>query len=177
MMTSKTMKAKLTGLVFLALVCASCATQRLTPEEKQAQREHIAQMVADSLNGGRFKVMLDYVLPLRMPPHHLTSPYEVALRGDTLRSYLPYFGVVYSVPYGGGEGLNFDAHINSYQCQQVKRDMYRVEVVASRPDDIYVYTFDIYNNGKAELKVTCRNRDLICFTGEMDLDWNKQQKQ
>ena len=166
----KLMKAKLIGIIVLAVVCASCATSRLTPAEKQARRQQIAQMVSDSLLTGRFKVTLDYVLPLRMPPHHLTSPYEVSVKGDTLKSYLPYFGVVYAVPCGGGEGLIFDARISGYQHTLLRNGQHRVEVLVNRPEDMYVYTFDVFDNGRAELKVTCRNRDLICFTGEMELN-------
>ena len=126
-------------------------------------------MVADSLESAHFRVVFDYVIPTRMQPRHLTTPYEVRVKGDTLNSYLPYFGVVYQVPYGGGEGLIFDAHIDGYQCHKVKRDMYRVEIYMNRREDSYVYTFDIFDNGHADLKVSCRNRDFISYRGQMDM--------
>ena len=156
-------------MVVMMAVCTSCAMQRLTPAEKEARQQQVAQMVADSLEGAHFKVVFDYVIPTRMQPRHLTTPYEVRVKGDTLNSYLPYFGVVYQVPYGGGEGLIFDAHIDGYQCHKVKRDMYRVEVYMNRREDSYVYTFDIFDNGHADLKVSCRNRDFISYRGQMDV--------
>ena len=163
------MKARFIGMVVMMAVCASCTMQRLTPAEKEARQQQVAQMVADSLEGAHFKVVFDYVIPTRMQPRHLTTPYEVRVKGDTLNSYLPYFGVVYQVPYGGGEGLIFDAHIDGYQCHKVKRDMYRVEVYMNRREDSYVYTFDIFDNGHADLKVSCRNRDFISYRGQMDV--------
>ena len=164
------MKAKSIALaVVTALVCASCAMQRLTPAQKLERQQRIAQMVADSLYASHFTTTFDYVIPMRMEPRHLTSPYEVSIKGDTLKSHLPYFGVVNSIPYGRNEGLIFDAHIDDYQCRQVKSDLYRVEVFVNRPEDLYVYTFDVFDNGRTELKVICRNRDLICFTGQMNL--------
>lgn len=153
----------------LAVACISCTVSRLTPAEKEARQQQVAQMVADSLEGAHFKVVFDYVIPTRMQPRHLTTPYEVRVKGDTLNSYLPYFGVVYQVPYGGGEGLIFDAHIDGYQCHKVKRDMYRVEIYMNRREDSYVYTFDIFDNGHADLKVSCRNRDFISYRGQMDV--------
>lgn len=163
------MKARFIGMVVMMAVCASCAMQRLTPAEKEARQQQVAQMVADSLESAHFRVVFDYVIPTRMQPRHLTTPYEVRVKGDTLNSYLPYFGVVYSVPYGGGEGLIFDAHIDGYQCHKVKRDMYRVEIYMNRREDSYVYTFDIFDNGHADLKVSCRNRDFISYRGQMDV--------
>ena len=163
------MKARFIGMVVMMAVCASCAMQRLTPTEREARQQQVAQMVADSLEGAHFKVVFDYVIPTRMQPRHLTTPYEVRVKGDTLNSYLPYFGVVYQVPYGGGEGLIFDAHIDGYQCHKVKRDMYRVEIYMNRREDSYVYTFDIFDNGHADLKVSCRNRDFISYRGQMDV--------
>ena len=156
-------------MVVMMAVCASCAMQRLIPVEKEARQQQVAQMVADSLESAHFRVVFDYVIPTRMQPRHLTTPYEVRVKGDTLNSYLPYFGVVYQVPYGGGEGLIFDAHIDGYQCHKVKRDMYRVEVYMNRREDSYVYTFDIFDNGHADLKVSCRNRDFISYRGQMDV--------
>ena len=163
------MKARFIGMVVMMAVCASCAMQRLTSAEREARQQQVAQMVADSLEGAHFKVVFDYVIPTRMQPRHLTTPYEVRVKGDTLNSYLPYFGVVYQVPYGGGEGLIFDAHIDGYQCHKVKRDMYRVEIYMNRREDSYVYTFDIFDNGHADLKVSCRNRDFISYRGQMDV--------
>ena len=156
-------------MVVMVAVCASCATQRLTPTEKKARQQQVAQMVADSLEAANFTVTFDYVIPTRMQPRHLTTPYDVCVKGDLLKSHLPYFGVVYSVPYGGGEGLIFDAHIDGYQCQKVKSDMYRVVVYMNRSEDSYVYTFDIFDNGRASLKVSCRNRDFISYTGQMNV--------
>ena len=163
------MKVRIIGIIMLAVACISCTVSRLTPAEKEARQQQVAQMVADSLEGAHFKVVFDYVIPTRMQPRHLTTPYEVRVKGDTLNSYLPYFGVVYQVPYGGGEGLIFDAHIDGYQCQKVKRDMYRVEIYMNRREDSYVYTFDIFDNGHADLKVSCRNRDFISYRGQMDV--------
>ena len=163
------MKVRIIGIIMLAVACISCTVSRLTPAEKEARQQQVAQMVADSLEGAHFKVVFDYVIPTRMQPRHLTTPYEVRVKGDTLNSYLPYFGVVYQVPYGGGEGLIFDAHIDGYQCHKVKRDMYRVEIYMNRREDSYVYTFDIFDNGHADLKVSCRNRDFISYRGQMDV--------
>ena len=39
----------------------------------------------------------------------LTSDYSIEIRNDSVFSYLPYFGVAYNVPYGGGKGLIFNA--------------------------------------------------------------------
>ena len=67
------MKARFIGMVVMMAVCVSCAMQRLTPAEKEARQQQMAQMVADSLEDAHFRVVFDYVIPTRMQPRHLTG--------------------------------------------------------------------------------------------------------
>ena len=62
-------------------------------------------MVREIVDSGRIKIDVDRAVPMAGRSVNLTSPYSLEIHGDSILSYLPYFGRAYSAPYGGGEGL------------------------------------------------------------------------
>ena len=60
-------------------------------------------------------------MPMKGGSKHLTSDYSLEIRNDSVYSYLPYFGVAYNVPYGGGKGLNFSAPLSEYTSTYSKK--------------------------------------------------------
>lgn len=161
---------KLILLTLMALAQAACSTTRLTPEQKAAKEAREQQQLAENLNDRHFTIHVDYMQPMRGPVKRLTSNYALTLRGDTLISYLPYFGRAYNVPYGGGKGLNFTAPISDYQVAKNRRNSYWVEIKARNGEDEFVYNIEVFANGNASIMVYARERDGIRFTGAMDLE-------
>ena len=104
-------------IVAAAMGLASCATARLTTEEKN----NLAQAIQTGISEKNFEMEIRMMNPQRGRSRNV-SGFSVEVKGDTLVSNLPYFGVVHSAPYGGGKGLNFESKINSYQTTQAKPD-------------------------------------------------------
>lgn len=97
----------------------------------------------------------------------LTSPYTLEMRGDSVISYLPYFGRAYSVPYGGGNGLRFERTTTDYTCTYDKKGTARIKFAARTDDDTYRFNIQIYPNGSASINVTPTNRQNISYQGEL----------
>ena len=93
--------------------------------------------------------------------------YSVEVRNDSLISYLPYFGRAYSVPYGGGKGLNFAERIGSYKEFQEKSGKRHIEIGLKNEEDTYLYTIVVFDNGKSSIDVQSRQRESISFSGDM----------
>ena len=93
--------------------------------------------------------------------------YSVEVRNDSLISYLPYFGRAYSVPYGGGKGLNFTERIGSYKEFQEKSGKRHIEIGLKNEEDTYLYTIVVFDNGKSSIDVQSRQRERISFSGDM----------
>lgn len=157
-------------LILMAWAVVACSTVRLTPEEKAAKEARERQQVATNINDRHFTIAVDYMQPLRGPMKRLTSPYALSLRGDTLISYLPYFGRAYHVPYGGGKGLNFTAQITGYQALRGKSGSYLLSIKARNEEDEFVYDIEVFTNGSTSITVNARERETIRFTGVMDLE-------
>jgi len=144
-----------------AFMLAACHT--LTPEEKAQHAEQVQTALADR----HFKIGVRSAYPRRGGMINVTSDFFLEVSGDSVYSYLPFFGRAYYVPLGGGKGLHFDAKILDFIEKRVKKDITRVVFVTNSGEDTYRYTLDIYDNGQATIDVLPQERDRIRFDGEL----------
>ena len=92
------------------------------------------------------------------------------MSGDTLKSYLPYFGRAYHIPYGGGKGLHFNSIITDYQQGLVKQGLTRIVILTQNEEDTYQYVVEVFENANASIQVFSREREDIGFSGTMKTD-------
>lgn len=156
-----------TFAVFLLLLAfAGCGT---VDQATRAQREQArAQQVVQALNDRHYTIDVNYMHSLRGPGNRYVQGYSLQVKGDTLISYLPYFGDVWrTTSYGTQQGLNFTAPISAYSARQVGRDKVQVVLETESKEDRYQYQLTIFTNGRADIQVLGQNRDGIGFSGEM----------
>ena len=148
----------------LMTACGTANTDSLS----KAERKRIQEMkVKEMLDNRHFKIEVDMMHPHTYPARQLSSYYSVEVRNDSLISYLPYFGGVYQVPYGGGKGLNFEERIGNYSETQIK-DKRHIEIEVKNDEDTYLYTLEVFDNGSSSIDVLARHRDRISYTGDME---------
>ncbi len=128
------------------------------------------QLVQQMLDKKMYKVDFDRAYPTSGPSFALTSPYFVSVTGDRVESYLPYFGRAYSIPYGGGEGLRFEAPITDYTAQTGKKGQQVISFNARTSEDDYTFNYEIYNTGEAYLNINAVNKQGMSFSGNVDLE-------
>ena len=141
------MKRMILAAIVIALLAGCAGTQNLSPEKAKRQAE-IAQKVNEGLKKQRYTIEVNHVYPQRMHAKALSYGYYMKVSGDSLYSYLPYFGHAYRVPYGGGKGLDFAEKMTEYTI---------------------TYHLEVYDNGRAFLDVSSDERDRIGFSGLMDV--------
>lgn len=164
-------------LVFLCSACllmAACSSQRLTPEQKLANEARVTRQVRDAIDNRTMTIEVNNMMPIRGGMKHLNDSYNIRLSGDTLYSYLPYFGRAYTVPYGGGRGLHFQAPLQDYVVSHPKRDLTVIQLLVTNDEDQYHYMIELYDNGRANLTVRATERDQISFSGEMKLKYQDE---
>ncbi|MGL4852540.1 MAG: DUF4251 domain-containing protein [Phocaeicola sp.] len=138
-----------------------------TPSYGQ-EKEAVTAQVEAALEAKSFTIRVNQAIPQRGQSRMLTSEYSLTVRNDSLFSDLPYFGVSYSVPYGGGKGLQFEAPITEYKRKKGKKGDTKVEIKTRNEEDRYVYSLTIFSNGKSTIYVQPTNRQGITFYGEME---------
>lgn len=164
------MEMKQIGCFFAALLLflAGSTVEACAQNDRQARKARRQQAVAQALEARHFLVDIDRMLPLRGRSHSLSMLYSVEVRNDSLFSYLPYVGRAFSIPYGGGDGLIFEAPITDYRTEPVKKGGTCITVEVRTSEDTYTYQFTVYPDGTVSLYVQPRQRDAINFQGELD---------
>ena len=84
----------------------------------------------------------------------LSYGYYIKVSGDSLYSYLPYFGHAYRVPYGGGKGLDFAEKMTEYTITKGKGGRMNIDIKVDNREDRYTYHLEVYDNGRAFLDVS-----------------------
>jgi len=156
--------------IFFAIVVSIAALQPLmaqTKAEKNAKQEAI---IKELVNNKHFVFQATYALPTYGTQRYLNSYYDVRFTGDSLVSYLPYFGVAYSgVGYNSStdNGIKFTSTKFDYKAQQKQNGSW---YIIMKPKDVsngVQMTFNIQTNGNADLNVISQNRQSIRFTGSI----------
>ena len=140
---------RLTRLVGFLGIVLFCAGQSLFAQSKQERKEQ-KERVVRSVN--------------------LTSPYSLEIHGDSILSYLPYFGRAYSAPYGGGEGLTFKEVATEKEQTSEKKGSSEIKFRVKTKEDVYMFRVEVYPNGSVTINVTPVNKQAITFYGDVALD-------
>ena len=147
---------------FSVMLLSGCAASKQLEKEEKAGRE---VKLLEAIENRTFIVEVDRALPSIGSSRMLTSPYSLTINGDNMKSYLPFFGRAYSVPYGGGDGLIFDATLTDYQLTFDKKGMAIIDFKTRTKEDQFTYRVQIFKNGSSSIHVTSNNRQPISFTG------------
>ena len=154
-------------IILLALLMVACST--LTPAEKAERQAKMALAVEKALAERHYKVEIVMMYPNNGRAVNVSSDFSLEVKGDTLVSYLPYFGRAYNVPYGGGKGLNFTAPIAEYHAEKGRKGETRVTIKTKNEEDVYTFFLEIFDNCNTSIDVTARERESIRYSGEMEL--------
>ncbi|WP_300700602.1 DUF4251 domain-containing protein [Bacteroides sp.] len=160
----KTSKLILLGLICMIAIVPATAQSR---NEKKAQ---IERAVKEAIDSQTYKINVDRMQPMRGGSRTLTTNYSLQVRNDSVYSYLPYFGVAYNVPYGGGKGLVFSEPITGYKTKELKKGKTQIDFKTRSEGDNYEYSLTIYPNGSTTIHVQASNRQSISYTGDMEVE-------
>ena len=144
-------------IIFSLLLIMAISIPTLSAQTKKEKKELKKQAVEKLITSGKYKIDVNRALPARGRSVMLTSPYSVEIRNDSIISHLPYYGRAYSIPYGGGEGLNFKAPLTDYKLDWDKKGTAKI-------------------NGSSTIFVNMQNRQSINFRGEVDMTEKEMEK-
>jgi hypothetical protein len=127
-----------------------------------------AQVVKGLIDSKYYAVNVNRMLPMSGKTQNLTSNYSLEIRGDSVISYLPYFGRAYSVPYGGGKALNFEAITTNYTHSYDRNGTAEISFQTDSGEDRYKYSVKIFVNGSSVIQVTPNNRQSVTYHGNLN---------
>lgn len=153
-------------VLFVVAFMAACAS---TPAAvKDRERQELASNIKKGVDDRNFKIDVNFVTPVRFPAMHIDGGYELRVHGDSIYSYLPFFGRVYVAPYGReDQGLHFADTLSDYTVRR-KKDQFIIRMTVRRPADTHVYNLVVFDNGNASVDVTSQQRERISYSGEWE---------
>ena len=141
---------RLVGFLGIVLFCAG-QSFLLKVSKSGRSKERVVREIVDS---GRIKIDVDRAVPMAGRSVNLTSPYSLEIHGDSILSYLPYFGRAYSAPYGGGEGLTFKEVATEKEQTSEKKGSSEIKFRVKTKEDVYMFRVEVYPNGSVTINVT-----------------------
>jgi hypothetical protein len=134
-------------------------------DSSKEQKKNKAESVKQLLESKEYVFKAQSVNPARGAMRQLTSEYDVRLLGDSLVSYLPYFGRAYSAPINpNNAGIQFTSTQFDYAIKQRKKGW----DITLRPRDessVQQLVLSVTESGRAMLQVISTNREAISFQG------------
>ena len=145
-------------------------SQKTRPQLTKKERRQIA--VADAIVTKQWHIDITSMNTLRYGSRTVTPDFYLELRGDTLRSYLPYLGRAYQSPtMSPSIGLNFEESVKQYKESRPKSNKYtQIDIDVRTREDSYHYVIDIYDSGQTSIRVRSMNRDPISFDGTLEIE-------
>ena len=141
----------------------------LTKKERQRVDELSSEMrqqkaVLSAIARKRWHIDITSMNTQRYGSRTVTSDFYLELRGDTLRSYLPYLGQVHMPTMSPSIGLNFEEPVLSY------KEGKQIDIRVRTREDSYHYVIEINDNGQAYIRVRSMKRDPISFDGTLEIE-------
>ena len=123
--------------------------------------------IKSMLDKKRFVFKAQTVLPTSMALRHLTGDnYNLSVSGDSLVSYLPYFGRAYSAPSpGANAGYNFTSKDFDYTTTTRKKGGWEVIIKPNDVKDVREFSLIVTKSGNATLRALSNNRQMISYDG------------
>lgn len=156
------------SLMFGYSTLADAQSNKKLSKTEKCQKQ--AADVKDSIACRHFTIDVNMAYPQSHSAVNLNTTYSLRLIGDSVVSYLPYYGRAYSVPYGGGNALNFSGKAKNYIVSYPKKDMTRILFNVTNEEDSYKFTLEIFDNGSSTIDVISNNREPISFSGQLDTE-------
>lgn len=159
---------KTSKLILWGLICMIAAMPAFA-QSRSEKKARIERAVKEAVDAKTYEINVDRMHPIKGGSRTLTTNYSLKVRNDSVYSYLPYFGVAYSIPYGGGKGMIFNEPLTDYTTKKLKKGKVQVAFQTRSEGDNYEYSLTIYPNGSTTINVQATNRQSISYTGEMDI--------
>lgn len=147
------------GALLISLSCGS--TQRGAVPKDYDQLESL-------LDSRQFEIQHDWAIPMRGGNINLTGNSNyIRFQGDSVRIFLPYFGVrQFGGGYGSDGGVQYEGLANELQINKEEKRI-TMEFTGQKSSEDYTFFLTLYPNGSVNTTVNSSQRDNISYRGTM----------
>lgn len=125
-----------------------------------------AQQTKTILESKRYIFKAESLTPARGMLRQLTGTYDLYVNGDTVVSYLPYFGRAYTAPLNDNDAaIKFTSVNSEYSIRKTRRSGWQIEIIPKDTRQVRELILNVSDNGRGTLLVVSNDRDRITFDG------------
>lgn len=134
-------------------------------EQRQEKRmEEVRNMILDK----SYVFIPTHAMPLGGGSIQLSYTFEAEVKGDSIFSYLPFYGVAYHVEYGGrNSAFDFSLPMEKYEMEEDGKG-YQIKLEVKNKMDYITYSLFVSEMGYATLNITSTNRQAISYYGRIE---------
>lgn len=121
--------------------------------------------VKKAVQNKEFTFKAQTAFPMGGNVRQLTPGYDLRVSGDSLSTYLPFFGRAYTAPLPGEGGIKFQSEDFSYKAKAKKKKSWEIIIEPEDTRDVRQMILRVFENGHATLMVSSNNRQSISFSG------------
>lgn len=154
-------------LLFPLVAVAILTVASCSPQGGRSVDPVKAAAVRAQIDNRDFTIDVNRVVPNRFRSVSLNYPYNLRINGDSVFSYLPYFGEAYAPVLGRPEGLIFDAPLNGFKVGEGKRGSTEVSFSARSSEDRFDFRIIVFPNGVSSITVFPDRKESVSFEGEL----------
>jgi len=137
-------------------------------ERREERQEKRMEEVKNLVENRTFAFIPTHAMPLGGGSIQLSYTFEAEVRGDSIFSYLPFYGVAYHIDYGGrNSAFDFSLPLENYEMEK-DGNGYRIKLEVKNKMDYITYSLFVSELGYATLNVTSTNRQAISFYGRIE---------
>lgn len=151
------------------VITANAQQEELSRKERrELKQEQKREEIKNLLDNRTFVFVPTHAMPLGGGSIYLNHSFDAEVKGDTLMSYLPFYGVAYRVEYGArNSAFDFTQPIEEFDLEK-DNNGYRINLDVKNKMDYLSYSFQISELGSATLNITSTNRQAISFYGRIE---------
>lgn len=147
------------AFILLALAAGTACSSSSQAQDGNANYESI-------IGSKNYTFIAQSVTPLGGRNRQLTSDYDLRVLGDSVVSYLPYFGRAYSAPVNPNEGgIQFTSTQFEYQTVPRSKGGWIITIKPTDAKDVREMNLTVTSKGYATLNVISNNRQSISYNG------------
>lgn len=166
------MKAIFILVLFISgMLIQPVEAQKAKEIEKLAQLEKEFSQTKALIETNRFKIEIDRVYPQSGKDVSRFNPRGYITVNDSIaEGHLPFFGRAYSLPYGDGGGIDFDALVKDRTVKitdKKKKKIITYQFSVTGKNDVFLISIDFTAGGNCHINLTSNNRTHIAYSGHV----------
>lgn len=165
LLSMKILKFMMIPLLIVGL--GSGAGAQTTQKDKKAARE---SAIKKSVDDKSYTFTANQATPLGGGPVILTSVYDLRIKGDSVISFLPYFGRAYfDVGYNPTDGgIKFTSTKFNYKKVEKSKGGWEITIKPEDVRNVISLVLRVSKDGYASLYISSNNRDAITYDGYLE---------